>query len=238
MSTSSLSSATLAALAPAPALAKEGVAKPVSEANLMFQAQITAAYRLLRATAALSASNSSNISVRIPGTERFVIAGPNIATDFSVGESSAAVVDAIGNHYEGRIGPGIQEVISVHGAVYRLRPDVGAVIHTHSTNLTSLAIAHQDLPVAFPPLLEWNVIPVLPTTVWAPRYAPTPVEETLARHPRAAGVLLGNRGTLLFGSDALDAARHTVYLEEAAGIVIDAAVLGGVKPLPAAAFPA
>ena len=238
MTASAYAPEVIAALAPAAALSKEGVAKPVSEANLLLQAQITAAFKLLRATRALSPSNSSNISVRIPGTQRFVIAGPNIASDQTVGESSAAVVDPDGNHYEGRIGPGIQEVISVHGAVYRLRPEVGAVIHTHSTNLTSFAIAHRDLPVSHPPLLAWNSIPLLPTTVWAPRYSPAPVLDTLARHPQAAGVLLGNRGTLLFGRDALDAARHTVYLEEAAGIAIDAAILGGAKPLPAEAFTA
>ena len=238
MSTSTLTPTALDALAPVRAWSPSttGGVKPISEATLAFQARITAAFRLLRETGTLSATNSSNISVRVQGTSRFVIAGPNIAPDQSVGDSSAALVDAEGGHYEGRIGPGIQEVILVHGAVYRLRPEVGAVIHTHSPNLTSLAIAHRDLPVRHAALLRWNAIPLVPTTVWAPRYAPDPVEETLAKHPRASGVLLGNRGTLLFGADALDAARHAVFLEEAAGIIIDAEILGGAKPLPADAF--
>ena len=60
---------------------------------------------------------------------------------------SLAVLDLDGTIKEGRLQSTSAEIVSMHAIVYKLRPDVGAVIHTHSPMVSTYAMAARPMPV-------------------------------------------------------------------------------------------
>ncbi len=127
----------------------------------------------------------------------------------------------------------------MHAAVYRARADVGAVVHTHSPNLTAFAVAHQPLPCRYEALLRRGQADEVPVVPWAPRgseLSTTGIVAALDRHPTTFAVLLANHGVLAFASSPSGAATVLVAFEEAAGAELRAAALGGGRDFPEGAL--
>lgn len=110
----------------------------------------------------------------------------------------------------------------LHLALYRDRPEVGAVIHTHADAAAVLSFAGEDLALSGWELLkafsgvtthEATVrIPVLAneqdTTALAARVA-----ERLSKEPGAPAYLLAGHGLYTWGRTVAEARRHAVALE-------------------------
>ena len=123
-------------------------------------------------------------------------------------------------------------MVAIHTEVYRARPQVGAVIHTHFPNLVAFALARRPLPVLYEPLLHLGQAEEVP---WAPRRSASPVSafiDLIKQRPGTWAVLLANDGVLAFGPDTEAAVSLLVALEEAAEAEIRAAALGGAAELP------
>ena len=92
-------------------------------------------------------------SARVPGTERVVIKPKHSKTVRSPGELGAAdmiVIDLDGNLLEGSDAPPAE--CFIHTEIYRARPDVRAVVHTHQRAATLLGVVGgQLLPVLHVP---------------------------------------------------------------------------------------
>jgi len=144
-------------------------------------------------------------------------------------DDSLAVLEGEGSH-------GIREpnpATRFHLWVYRARPDVQAIAHTHPPAASALAaagvplvIAHMDATplfddVAF--LVDW---PGLPT---ADREGELIAEGLGARH----ALLLAHHGLLTAGRSVQEAAFLAVFMERMARQQIDAAAVGGAKPIDA-----
>ena len=144
-------------------------------------------------------------------------------------DDSLAVLDGKGSH-------GIREpnpATRFHLWVYRARADVRAIAHTHPPAASALAaagvplvIAHMDATplfddVAF--LADW---PGLPT---ADREGELIAEGLGARH----ALLLAHHGLLTAGRSVQEAAFLAVFMERMARQQIDAAAVGGAKPIDA-----
>ena len=90
--------------------------------------------------------------------------------------------------------------LPTHLAVYRRRPDVGAIVHTHAPSVTALSVLRRPLP----PLID-EMIVYFGGTVEVADYAFTGTDELGANVVAAlsdrAGVLLSNHGNLCVGSD-------------------------------------
>jgi L-fuculose-phosphate aldolase len=152
---------------------------------------------------------------------------------------SLAVLDLDGNLLEGQLASTSAEIVGMHAVVYRLRPDVGAVIHTHSPMVSTYAMAHQPLPIHYEGLLRLGVSEDIPVAAWGPRGSRESIvhiEEALQAHPHAPAVLLANHGLLAWGADQASVAQLIVSLEEAAEMMLLAARLGGSKPFPPGAL--
>src|SRR5713226_5591242 len=80
-----------------------------------------------------------------------------------------ATVTFDGEVVDGAIEPTAREIVAMYSCVYRARPNVNAVIHTHSPHVTSFALAHQPLPCAYEALLRFGVTDYIPVADWAPR---------------------------------------------------------------------
>lgn len=201
--------------------------------------QIVQATRLLFATGVMSHSGHANASARLPGRERQML----LTAHGNVRELTAEQLAAVtfdGDVVEGQLDPTAREIVEMHAAVYRSRPEVGGVIHTHSPHVTSFALAHLPLPCAYEALLRFGVTEDIPVAAWAPRgskESAAHIVEQITAHPNAPAVLLANHGLLAFGTTPLAAAQLVVAMEEAAELTLGAQELGpGAQPFPPGAL--
>jgi L-fuculose-phosphate aldolase len=126
--------------------------------------------------------------------------------------------------------------IGLHLTVYERRPDVHCVVHAHPPCATAIASARTN-PIERPFIAEAVVslgarIPKLPFAMPgdAAKAALAPWCELVD------AVLLGNHGVLAWGADPEQALLRLELVEHLARIALAAAPLGGIEPLPDAAF--
>ena len=85
-------------------------------------------------------------SVRIPGTDHVLIKPQHslrILSQDRLGPEDMVTIDLDGNQVEGRDRPPGERFI--HTAIYRARPDVQAVVHTHQPMATVMGIAETPI---------------------------------------------------------------------------------------------
>ena len=110
-----------------------------------------------------------HVSARVPGTDRIIIKPRHSETIHGMGEvgpEQTVVIDLDGNLIEGneaKDGPPSERFI--HTEVYRARPDVGGVVHTHQMLVTVFGVVERPilplLHVEAPVLL--NGVPIYPS---------------------------------------------------------------------------
>src|SRR6186997_3296374 len=87
----------------------------------------------------MTKSNHGNVSLRLPGEDRFFLtSGGTLA---NMRPEDIALFDLEGNLIEGTVTPVGAEIIQMHAIVYRTRPEMGGVVHTHSPFATGFAVA-------------------------------------------------------------------------------------------------
>lgn len=159
----------------------------------------------------LTFGRTGNLSVRVG--EQILLT----PTGASLGALDAlAVIDTSGRHLDG---PKPSKEAFLHAAVYRARPDAGAVVHLHSTYSVAVScLADVDPADALPPLTAYYVMRVgrLPLL---PYHAPgdpslEPLAEATARDHHA--FLLANHGPVVAGAVLAAAADAVEELEETA----------------------
>ncbi len=199
--------------------------------------QLVQAAQVLFQAGVMSHSGHGNLSTRVPEAEQMLLA--SIGRMNTLAADQIALVTFDGDLVEGKIDPATREIVAMHAGVYRVRPDVGSVMHTHSPQVTSFALAHQPLPCVYEAFLRFGVTEDIPVAAWAPRGSQasvTNIVEQLQQHPTVPAVLLANHGLLAFGRTPLMTAQVIVILEEAAEMTLAARTLGGEQPFPADAL--
>lgn len=138
-----------------------------------------------------------------------------------------AIVTLDGEWVDGPYAPSSET--PMHTAVYRARPDVGAVVHNHALFCTVMAMAVDELPPSTPPQAEFAPIRVVPFAVPGSRALAASVAAALGTDGLA--VLLRNHGSLCCGRDLPAAMTAAAYVEEAAQVAYYASALGRFTPL-------
>ncbi len=85
-------------------------------------------------------------SARVPGTDRVIIKPKHsgrVMSPAALGPDDMVVIDLDGNLLEGSDAPPSERFI--HTEIYRARPDVGAVVHTHQRAATLLGVIGAEL---------------------------------------------------------------------------------------------
>ncbi len=211
----------------------------MNDAERSLAEQIVQATRMLFSTGVMSHSGHANASARLPGRrDQMLLTSRGNVRDLTADQ--LAVVTFDGDIVEGQLEPGTREIVEMHAAVYRTRPAVSGIIHTHSPHVTSFALAHRPLPSAYEALLRFGVTEDIPVAAWAPRGSKESaayIVEQITAHPNAPAVLLANHGLLAFGANPLAAAQLIVAMEEAAELTLGAQELGpGAQPFPPGAL--
>jgi ribulose-5-phosphate 4-epimerase/fuculose-1-phosphate aldolase len=165
----------------------------------------------------LTFGRTGNISVKV-GDQ--IIVTPTGSSLGRLDPAALSLIDMTGAHVSG--GKPSKEAF-LHAAVYRARPDAGAVIHLHSTHSVAVScMADLDPDNVLPPLTAYYVMRVgrLPLL---PYHAPgdeslEPLAEKVATAHRA--FLLANHGPVVAATDLASAADTVEELEETARLFL------------------
>ncbi|MEN8585127.1 L-ribulose-5-phosphate 4-epimerase [Burkholderia sp. RS01] len=176
---------------------------------------------------------SGNVSARVPGHDLMVIK-PSGVSYADLTPETMVVTDLHGVPADGEWGnPALtpSSDTAAHAYVYRHMPDVGGVVHTHSTYATAWAARGEAIPCVLTMMGDefGGTIPVGPFALIGDDSIGRGIVETLqASHSPA--VLMQNHGPFTIGKDARSAVKAAVMCEEVARTVHIARQLG--EPLP------
>ncbi len=121
--------------------------------------------------------------------------------------------------------------MAMHLAVYRLRPEVAAVVHAHPPLATAFSIAGISLEDFVLPevVMTMGVIPTVSYATPTTAEVPESISTLILKHD---ALILEHHGALTVGRDLMDAYNKMEKLEHAALIIFSALQLGRVKRLP------
>jgi L-fuculose-phosphate aldolase len=174
----------------------------------------------------LIAGGEGNVSARLEDGN--ILVTPSGASKIDVSESDLVIVNPDGKPVAGS-GRASSE-LGMHLRIYRLRPDVGAVVHAHPPFATAFAVAGEDLmaPVLPEILVLIGGVPLVPyATPGSPALAAA-IEPFLPHHD---AFLMANHGATAYGSTLSIAHQRMESLEHAARILFSARALGHISML-------
>ena len=188
-------------------------------------AVLDAAARVV-ASGAISANGHGNVSLRVPGAEEmYYTAAPSLK---GLGPDGIVRVGLDGTLLEGNLPPIQGAVVAMHTAIYRDRPDVGCVVHTHSPYATAFAVANRPIGCWIEALAMFGLADGVPVAAYGPRGSEQAVANIRAAvRPGVPAVLLANHGILVFHRSPDLAVLVGGVIEEAAQAAINAMALGG-----------
>jgi L-ribulose-5-phosphate 4-epimerase len=171
---------------------------------------------------------AGNVSARVPGADLLVIKPSGVAYEELTPESMI-VCDLDGNVVEGDFSPSSDT--AAHAYVYRAMPDVGGVVHTHSTYATAWAARGEPIPCVLTAMADefGAEIPVGPFALIGSDDIGKGIVATLSGH-RSKAVLMRSHGVFTIGRTARDAVKAAVMCEDVARTIHIARTLG--NPLP------
>ena len=186
-------------------------AKPSSTTLGCKQQVVTTAQRLAHKGYLLA--TGGNVSVRVPGQPAFAITPSN----FDYGKMAPEDVNVLTLDLVPLEGPHRPSVESgMHAGIYRARPDVSAIVHTHQVYASTLAVLKAPIPALFDEQARFlgRRVPIVP-------YAPSGtgwLTRKVARHVRGHGnaFIMQNHGVVCLGHDAQRAAHNVEILEKCA----------------------
>lgn len=174
---------------------------------------------------------AGNVSQRVrhPGGDLLVIKPSGVSYDALVPEAMI-VCDLDGNLVDGAGSPSSDT--AAHAYTYKHMPEVGGVVHTHSTYATAWAVRGEPIPCVLTMAADefGGAIPIGPFALIGDDSIGQGIVSTLAGG-RSRVVLMQNHGPFTIGRDARDAVKAAVMAEEVARTVHIARQLGEVLPI-------
>lgn len=168
------------------------------------------------------AANDGNLSMKVEPEALLVT--PSGVSKGRLTPDMLLVTDLEGNVLEGNRHPSSET--KMHLAVYRGRPDVGAVVHAHPPVSTAFAVCRRGMETPYLSELVTGLgaVPCTPSfAMLSTDQVPRSVEPYLADH---CAVLLANHGALTWGEDLWEAFDRMETVEHTAKILLNARLLG------------
>ncbi len=172
-----------------------------------------------------------NISARVPGTDLFAIKPSGVPYE-DLNADCMVLCDLDGHVVEGDLRPSSDT--DSHAYVYRHCPDIGGVVHTHSTYAVAWAARAQAVPCVLTAMADefGGEIPVAPFALIGDDAIGRAVVDT-HRATGSPAVLLQNHGPFTVGPDARAAVKAAVMCEDVCRTVHVALQLGDCKVIEA-----
>ncbi len=167
---------------------------------------------------------AGNVSARVPGADLMVIKPSGVSYDELTAEAMV-VCDLDGRLVDGERQPSSDT--AAHAYVYRHLPEVGGVVHTHSTYATAWAARREPIPCVLTMVADefGGEIPIGPFALIGDDSIGAGIVETL-RESRSPAVLMANHGPFTVGATARAAVKAAVMVEDVARTVHIARQLG------------
>lgn len=167
-----------------------------------------------------------NISIRLDEQDMIITPSGRFYEDLT--PVDMVKVNYITGAYESTLKPSSE--YQLHTEIYKTRPKVNAVIHTHQTNASVVATARREIP----PILDDQVQILGPSVRCAP-YALSNTEKitrvTVEALRDRNAALMANHGAVCVGRDIEEAFVACQVLEKTAKAFIEAEFLGGAKSI-------
>ncbi|WP_104110254.1 MULTISPECIES: L-ribulose-5-phosphate 4-epimerase [unclassified Arthrobacter] len=180
---------------------------------------------------------AGNVSARVPGADLMVIKPSGIDYGLLTPESMV-VTDLYGTPADGPWGnPELtpSSDTAAHAYVYRHMPEVGGVVHTHSSYATAWAVRGEAVPCVLTMMGDefGGEIPIGPFALIGDDSIGRGIVETLSGS-RSPAVLMQNHGPFTIGATARAAVKAAVLCEEVARTVHLSRELGPMIPIESA----
>jgi L-ribulose-5-phosphate 4-epimerase len=118
--------------------------------------------------------------------------------------------------------------VFIHSEIYKARPDVNSVIHTHPTHAVALSATGQPLlPISQPSVAFYDGLPYYTDTIELIRSAEKGRGVAQALGPCKA-LLMRNHGVVVVGASVEESTVLAIMLENACEIQLKAAAAGGI----------
>lgn len=171
---------------------------------------------------------AGNVSARVPGEDLLVIKPSGVSYD-ELSPENMILCDLDGKVIEGEYAPSSDT--AAHAYVYRNMPEVGGVVHTHSTYACAWAARGEAVPCVLTAMADefGAEIPVGPFALIGDDSIGRGIVDTLRGH-RSPAVLMKSHGVFTIGKDAKAAVKAAVMCEDVARTVHLSRQLG--EPLP------
>ena len=170
----------------------------------------------------LVAGTWGNISARID--EDYMVITPSGMNYDSLCPEDMVVVDLNTLEYEGNLKPSIEAI--VHSAIYKDRPEVNGIMHTHSTYALTVAAARKTIP----PICD-DQVQILGGEVRLAAYTmpgtKKMADEVVKALKERAGALIANHGAITVGRTLAEAYTGSQVLEKTAMVYINCQSIGG-----------
>ena len=174
----------------------------------------------------LVAAMDGNLSVRLEGNR--ILVTPTCVSKGNMRAADMVVVDMEGQRVSGR--RNVTSEIGMHLLIYRMRPDIQAIVHAHPPTATGFAAAGIALtqPLVCEVVMGLGCIPLA-------RYG-TPGTSELARTlepfvPHYDAILMSNHGVVAYGDTLERAYMKMETVEHFAQIALVTHLLGRQQPL-------
>ena len=169
-----------------------------------------------------------NVSARDPEAGWIAIKASGIRYE-EMRPEHMVVMDLDGNMIEGNYKPSSD--VHSHLYIYKHRPDVNGVVHTHSAYATAFAAVNKPIPVVLTAIADefGGPIPCGGFALIGDEAIGKIVIESIGRSP---AVLLKNHGVFTIGKDARSAVKAAVMTEENARTVWLAMQIGVPDEIP------
>lgn len=190
------------------------------------RAAVVRACRQLLATG-LVRGTSGNVSVRQADA---VAVSPTGVPYPDLTPAAVPVLRLTGERLEGELAPTSE--LALHLAVYRARPDVGAIVHTHSMFATVFAVLGEPIPpVHYLLARAGGSVPLAPYERYGTQALAEACTAALADGP---AVLLAQHGVVAVGADLTEAMAVAEAVEYVAELGWRARLIGSPHTLDAA----
>jgi L-fuculose-phosphate aldolase len=174
----------------------------------------------------LVARTWGNISVRVDGD--YMLITPSGRPYEQLTQEDIVLVNYHTSGFEGDVKPSSEK--ELHCEIYRTRGEIGAVIHTHQMNASTVAAAQREVP----PILD-DMAQIIGPSVRVARYALSSTRKITRYTVRALkgrkAALMANHGAVCVGIDLEEAFVVCQILEKACKAFIEAEFLGGAKSI-------
>jgi L-ribulose-5-phosphate 4-epimerase len=169
-----------------------------------------------------------NISARDSGTGLVAIK-PSGVLYSELTPEKMVVVDLDGNVVEGTLKPSSDT--ATHLYIYRNRPDLNGIVHTHSTFATAFAAVGKPIPPVLTAICD-EFGGAIPLGGFAPIGDEEIGKEVVRSIGSSSAILMQNHGVFAVGKTVRSAVKSAVMVEDAARTVFYAMQIGELIPIP------